>query len=161
MSAVSSRLLLLIGLGTAAAAAVVLAATVWWGDAPRRDVEAPPPSASPRQVVATYLEALDAHDFETAGQLLAPGFREHAEETWFDDVDTVTDVEVGRPFQENPKWSGNPPGVEVMNVPVTFDVQWRWLHNDGSMEEGRTEWGYLLERSGPSAPWRIFDDGSG
>ena len=50
---------------------------------------------------------------------------------------------------------------EVANVPVTFTLDWRLFHGDGSLEEGPTTWGYLLERTSAREPWRIFEQGTG
>ena len=61
---------------------------------------------------------------------------------------------------ERPKWSGHSPSERVANVPVTFDLNWRPFHSDGSMDEGATAWGYLLVRESARAPWRIFDQGT-
>jgi hypothetical protein len=56
---------------------------------------------------------------------------------------------------------GHSPPEEVANVPVTVNLNWRPFHNDGSMDEGATAWGYLLLRETADSPWRIFDQGTG
>lgn len=130
-------------------------------DGPRRIVALPAADASPAEVVRGYVDALDAHDFDTAGRLLTPGQRRQVAQTWFEDVDTITHLEVGEASPEDPEWSGQSPEQQVMRVPVRFTVGWRWLHNDGSVDEGPTTWGYLPVRDDPSDPWRISGEGTG
>lgn len=62
---------------------------------------------------------------------------------------------------EHPEDAGRSAPEEVAYVPVDFDLDWRLFHNDGSMDEGATTWGYLLVRESPDAPWRIFSQGVG
>jgi hypothetical protein len=132
------------------------------GDAgPRRQVALPPAGAAPAAVVRAYVDALDAHDTGTALALWVPAERAGLRETWLSDVDTVTGVRLGRPAHERPAWSGHRADQAVVRVPVRFDLRWRWLHGDGSMPSGRTDWGYLLVRVSPGGPWRIFDQGTG
>ena len=108
-----------------------------------------------------YVEAVDAHDFDTAGQLLTPEARRSFEQTWFEDVDSMTDLHVGDVSPEKSQWSGHKPGEQVVNVSASFNLQWRWLHNDGSMDEGPTTWGYLLVLDSTTGTWRIFSQGTG
>ena len=124
------------------------------------DVAVPPPDATPEQVVTAYIDALSAHDCETAESLMV----ERAKDTvtpWCKDVASLTNVEIHDHFTEPPKASGHSAPDEVANVPVTFDLNWRPFHNDGSMEGGATMWGYLLVRGSSGSPWRIFDQGTG
>ena len=136
-------------------AACILALTGWLIvhlDGPRRDVAVPPTDATPAEVVSAYVDALDAHDFDTARTLLTPPARRNAE-PWFDAVDTLTNLHV---LGAHPRG----PGFRV-DVAVEFDVTWRWLHDDGSMPEGTNPWGFRLERETEGDPWRIFDQGLG
>lgn len=119
-----------------------------------RDVAVPPDEATPREVVEAYTDALDAHDCGTAADLMTDDAG-----SWCEDVAGLGDVWVGRPVRERPIYSGRSSDVEVVRVPVRFDLDWRPLHDDGSMAEGETEWGYLLVRGSPAEPWRIFDQG--
>jgi hypothetical protein len=50
-------------------------------------------------------------------------------------------------------------GQQIVRVGVTFNAEWRWFRNDGSVEEGPTTWGYFLVRDSEDKPWRIFDQG--
>ncbi|MGH3510422.1 MAG: hypothetical protein ACRDPI_09360 [Nocardioidaceae bacterium] len=86
---------------------------------------------------------------------------EDSAKSWCDDVASLTDVKIHHHFPERPKDSGHSVPEEVANVPVSFDLNWRPFHNDGSMEEGAITWGYLLGRDSTHSPWRIFDQGTG
>lgn len=124
------------------------------------DIAVPANNASPEQVVTAYLDALNAHDCDTAEAVMTSDAQDSAK-SWCEDVASLTDVDVRNHLTEHPKYSGHSAPDEVANVPVTFDLNWRPFHNDGSMEEGSTTWGYLLLRDSPSSPWRIFDQGTG
>ncbi|MGH3333851.1 MAG: hypothetical protein ACRDPJ_21370 [Nocardioidaceae bacterium] len=136
-------------------------AAVLLDDEPRRHVAMPATDATPADVVRAYVDALDAHDFDTAGRLLTSESVEQVRDTWFEDVDRITDVQIGTTRAEEPRWTGHDEDEQVMRVPVTFDLRWRLLHNDGSLQEGPTAWGYLLVRGSDAEPWRIFDQGMG
>lgn len=123
-------------------------------------VAIPPSDAAPEQVAAAYLEALNAHDCDTAAALGAVA-GEDTLRSWCEDVAALTEIQIGDSFPELPAWSGNAPGTEVVQVPVAFDLDWRLFHNDGSMDEGPTTWGYLLTRSSEAGPWRIAGQGVG
>lgn len=143
----------LVVVGVAAAVAYVLLP-------PRQTAEVAEPGhgATPEQVVAAYLEALNAHDCDTAAALTTG---QDVARAWCGDVAELGDVEIGDHAVESPAWSGRPAGTEVVRVPVSFELDWRLLHSDGSMDEGPTDWGFLLTRAAPDAPWRIFDQGVG
>lgn len=145
-----------------ALALVTVAAAAFFLLSPRqtRDVAVPASDATPEQVVEVYTEALDSHDCETAEALMTDGAKDGAK-SWCADVARLTDVNIHEHFRERPRWSGHSPGEEVANVPVTFNLKLRLFHNDGSMEEGATTWGYLLVRGSRDVPWRIFDQGVG
>jgi hypothetical protein len=124
------------------------------------DIAVPANNASPEQVVTAYLDALNAHDCDTAEAVMTIDAKDSAK-LWCDKVASLTDVDVRDHFTERPKDSGHSAPEEVANVPVNFDLNWRLFHNDGSMDEGATTWGYLLVRDSPDSPWRIFDQGTG
>lgn len=151
MGLVASVLVLVVG---ATAAFVVLP--------PRQtsDVAVPPPGATPQRVVAAYLKALNAHDCDTAEALTTQSAKDSAM-SWCTDVASLSGVRVRDHFAERPEWSGGSASEQVSDVPVTFDLNWRLFHNDGSMDEGATTWGYLLVRDAADSPWRIFDQGTG
>ena len=123
-------------------------------------ISLPPPDASPEQVVTVYLDALNAHDCDTAEALMTAG-AEGSARAWCDDVASLTDVDVEGHVLERPEYSGHSDPEEVVYVPVTFDLTWRPLHDDGSLAEGPTTWGYLLVRDADGSPWRIFGQGRG
>lgn len=148
---------------TASVLVLAVAATVAYLLLPPRktaDVAVPAPDATPEQVVTAYLDALNAHDCDAAQAVTTGGARDSAK-SWCQDVTGLTDVDVRDHFAERPRWSGHSPSAEVANVPVTFDLDWRPFHSDGSMDEGATTWGYLLVRQSAGSPWRIFDQGTG
>jgi hypothetical protein len=135
----------------ALALAVACGAGAWtWlvvgTNGPRRDVPAPPTSASPADVVRAYVDAVAARDCATARDL----WRSPAGGFWCEDADTMDDLRVTDTFEENPRWSAHRPGQQVMNVSATID-----------MGEGRQPWGYVLVRDTPADPWRILDQGMG
>lgn len=96
-----------------------------------KDVDMPRDDASPTQVVAAYMEALDAHDCDTAMALRTDGSRDVAS-TWCGKVAGMTDARVVGQHSEAPEASGRTAPDEVMNVRVTFDLGWRMFRNDGS-----------------------------
>lgn len=124
------------------------------------DVAVPANDATPEQVVMAYVNALNAHDCDTAEAVWVSDAKVGAK-MWCEDVASLTDVDVGDSSMERPQWSGHSATDEVANVGVTFNLNWRLLHNDGSMPEGTTVWGYLLVRDSPDSPWRIFSEGVG
>lgn len=148
---------------TASMLVLIGAATVAYLLLPPRqtsDVARPALDATPEQVVTAYLDALDAHDCDTAEAMMTESAEDSAT-SWCKDVASLTDVVVGAHFAERPRDSGHSAPEEVANVPVDFNLRWRPFHNDGSMNEGATTWGYLLVRDSPASPWRIFDQGTG
>lgn len=116
--------------------------------------------ATPAQVVTAYLDALNVHDCETAETVMTQEAKASAR-SWCKKVARLTDVVVGDHFAERPTYSGRSDSDEVVYVPVTFNLNWRLFHNDVSMDEGSTTWGYLLVRRSADSPWRIFDQGVG
>jgi hypothetical protein len=128
---------------------------------PRQSAEVAVPSAdaSPEQVVAAYLAALNAHDCDTAAALVVENH--DSARSWCTNVSGLTSIKVGEHAVERPEYSGHSASQEVVAVPVTFDLNWRAFHSDGSMPEGPTTWGYLLVRDSAHPSWRIFDQGVG
>lgn len=151
------------------AAILVVVAIYLMATMPSKDVDMPTTDASPEQVVAAYVEALDSHDCDTAEELTAAS-KSTSAARWCRNVSRLADVRVSDAISEASEFS-DPSGLrsssnqmasrEVMYVPVTFDLRWRIFHFDSSMSEGPTSWGYRLERGSPNDPWRIFDEGNG
>jgi hypothetical protein len=146
--------------GLAPLALVVAIAFSQVDHSPRRLVAMPGTDASPAEVVDAYVSALDAHDYRTAGRLLRADVRSRLEHPWFDKVDRVTHLEIGTVTAERPRWSRQNRRTQVMAVPVTFEVEWRFLHRDRSLPEGHSRWTYRLSRSSDEQPWRICGEGS-
>ena len=152
----------LIGLVASVLVVAVAATAVFLMLPPRQtsEVAVPAPGATPEEVVTAYLRALTAHDCDTAEALTTLGEKDNAV-SWCKDVASLSAVHVRPHSDERPKWSGRSPTEQVSNVPVTFVLDWRRFHDDGSMDEGATTWGYLLVRDSTGSPWRIFDQGVG
>ena len=128
-----------------------VSAGVWLTGRQTAHVALPPDTASPRTVVAAYLRALDAHDCRTAVQLRSPrGDSRQLGRLWCRDVQHLRHVRIEQRAEIQGRMSG---------VAVSFDLAWRPFHDDGSMDEGPTQWGYELLRASRSAPWRITDEG--
>jgi hypothetical protein len=123
-------------------------------------IAVPPRDASPGQVVAAYLAALNAHDCGTAEALMTADAEGRAK-SWCEDVASLKSIDVADHFTEPQKDPSRSASREVANVPVTFNLSWRLFHNDGSMAEGPTMWGYRLVRESADSPWRISDQGTG
>lgn len=119
----------------------------------RADVRVPGSDASPQRVVEAYLRALDAHDCATAEALSASGFEPEAK-GWCEDVSNLSNIEVDAPA---------PGGDDIeTDVPVSFDLDWRPFHDDGSMPRHVRTWDFWMTRvDGPGRAWRIFDQGTG
>ena len=122
------------------------------------EVAVPGRTATPEQVVRAYLRALDAHDCDTATQVVARESRPGTA-SMCGDVAGVPRAEVRRASAEEPVTAGLPAGTQVVEVPVTLDVEWRLLHGAGV--RGPHAWGYVLARTSSDQPWRIVDEGAG
>lgn len=150
-------------IGAGALALLALAAVAAYLLLPPRqtsDVAVPPADATPEQVVRAYLEALNAHDCETA-QAVSTDTAKDGAKSWCEHVDSLTNIDVRKHVPGRSEDSGVPARDQVADVAVSFNLKWRPLHNDGSMDEGPTPWGYLLVRTAADAPWRIFNQGLG
>lgn len=110
-------------------------------------VPLPPPDATPEQVVATSLQALEATDCRTATALLTTG--KHG--SWCGRI-RVTEVTVRSAAPDR----GSPRSDRV-RVPVTFVSH----GGDSSFPDGPHSWAYILERGGPAERWLIADEGLG
>lgn len=136
--------------------ALVVGGVLAWTLLPPRqqaDVPMPADDAAPEQVVAAYLQALDAHDCDTARALTTDRLRSSAS-SWCEDLAGLSEVDVraSAPVRADALGAG---------VDVTFDLDWRLFHDDGSMPEGPTTWGYGLVRADADAPWRLDVEGTG
>lgn len=151
-----------VGLFSAGAAIAVggIAASDVLGTRQSRDVAVPGADAPPGQVVAAFIDALNAHDCETAAELATSEHRSSAT-SWCSDVDRLRDVRIHDPRREQPEWVGRGAEEHVEAVQVEFDLDWRWFRSDGSMPEGPTTWGYVLVRDSDTDPWRILGQGVG
>lgn len=120
-------------------------------------VAAPRDDASPQDVVRAFVADVNAHDERAAKRLLTPGLRS-AYSDGADDLDNVvsmTDLVVTPPTVDG---DGRPLTADslTVHVPVSFILRQQQVV---SMEDGPTDWGYLLVRERVGAPWRIYDQG--
>ncbi len=90
--------------------------------------------------MTAYLGALNAHDCDTAQAVVTADAKDSAK-LWCENVASLTDTDVRDHFTERPKDSQHAAPDEVADVPVTFDLNWRLFHNDGTIEEGGTSLG--------------------
>lgn len=108
------------------------------------DVLSPPADATAEEVVRAYLEAIDAHDCDTAQDLTAPSFAAVTESMCHDAASlTTTELQT----------------VGTGAVHASFDIDRRLFAEDVSVPEDGWGWTYYLTR-GPEG-WRVSDAGNG
>lgn len=116
------------------------------------DVSVPAASATPEAVVRAYVSALDAKDIAAAGKMLTSRHAEdvaRATDSWFTNVRSLRALSV-TPARTDPDHPGK------VRVDVQLDLQMR---SEISMSNGRTTWGYFLERDHADGRWLIADEG--
>lgn len=136
--------------------ALLIGGAAAWALVPPRqtaDIAMPADDASPEEVVTAYLEAVAAHDCETAVDLYHRELRCPA-------LRSLRILEVRDPFVEEPEWSGRTDAEEVVSVPTRIDLEWRPFA-DMTTQDGPQPWSYLLARPSDGGPWRIVDSGNG
>ncbi len=130
------------GLRRWVAAAVVIAglvsAFVLWS-VPRDQVAVPGPEATPEQVVAAYLAAVNVRDFDTANAIEG---RPGQDLAWFSRPMQSRGVKIEKTVKEGSRWH------------VLFQADFEG--GDGTVQDGL--WGYYLERDG-DGQWQIVDAG--
>ncbi|MEO6996783.1 MAG: hypothetical protein ABI112_01740 [Terracoccus sp.] len=114
-------------------------------------VPLPSALASPQDVVRAYSAAVHAGDCETAGALVTA-----SHQSWCGSVD-ITALKVTRTTQEPKATATGSDGPLIERVWVDLTSQ----GGDVSFPDGDHEWSYLLDRTGPQGPWRIYDQGMG
>jgi len=142
----------------ATATLAVATAVVVLAPLPGTPVARPADDAAPEDVVHAYTAALAAHDCDTVRALRAPSAHPSP---WCEALSSLTDVSVGAPLPQDARGAGLPATADVVQVPVTFTVDWRPFRDDGSLDEGPTTWGYVLVRETARDPWRVADEGVG
>ena len=110
-------------------------------------VPMPAASASPVEVVRSYLDALNKHDCSTAVALWTT---RETPSSWCDDVSEITAEVVGTSKEGNP--------ATQRDVSVQINVRWRPFHDDGTLPSN-FGWTFLMKRL-PTG-WRIYDSGQG
>lgn len=129
--------------------ALVAGFLAWFGAPfPTRDVALPPDDATPEEVVAVYLDALDAHDCDTANALWA---QPDGARAWCPALKGIEDVDIDAAESERQ-------GKRTrMHVFVEWDLTWRpFASVSGDAEDF---WGFYLARESDADPWRIVDQG--
>ena len=115
----------------------------------RRDVAMPPVSAIPQQVVATYVEALDAHDCDAAEELWLSDKADP--EMWCSEVSRARIVGASDASHESER---------RIDVSLTLNVRWRPFQKDGTISGDPFSWTYILTQDRRGA-WKIVDNGQG
>ena len=118
-----------------------------------------PADASPHQVVATYTEAINAHDVAAGEKLSTSRFAEEQERVvgLLNGDAKLSAVEIDEPRPEPDYESTDGKRYrEVVHVPVSFTLS---QSDDASMPNGPVVWGYTLVRDDVHQPWRINSDG--
>lgn len=124
---------------------------------PERSVELPPVAAGPEAVVRAYVDALDARDVNAARALLTAAHAasvEEAEDSWFTNVDSITNLEITAPVRVEPSRTF----PQHAAVYVEFDLS---QEQEISLEDGRLTWGYFLTRTSDGERWLIDNEGVG
>lgn len=117
--------------------------------------------ASPRVVVAEFLAAL-ARDDDAARALATPLFVERADGSvagWFDNVEDITDVQIGRTRLHDPDaglLGSAQRHAEVRLVSASYTLDQKV---EASQYDGPTITSFVLVRDDASEPWRIDDAG--
>jgi hypothetical protein len=141
MAARASKRWLCLLLAAYLAAAVALGVVEAWQYWPGREkyvVAVPPPSASPRQVVLTYLWALDAHDRATAYAVSTPAFRSTVA-LWLSRTASITRIWIGKV-----RYYPESPASARYEVPVGFWYESHWWDQDETFPNGQQGWGFQL-----------------
>ncbi|MEY2469107.1 MAG: hypothetical protein QOF21_1805 [Actinomycetota bacterium] len=112
--------------------------------------------ASPHEVVAAWITALNDHDTAAARKLLSADEARNVEsqvDSWLRNVKRIDNVKfVGDREPSNPTYES------FVEVSVTFDLE---QIKESSMMNGDTVWGYQLGRHSPDEPWLIVGQGAG
>jgi len=116
----------------------------------RASVPAPPDDATPEQVVRAYADAVHAGDCATAEALVAD-----RSQSWCGDTDITALTVTGKTQESKTTESGDGPVIQRVWVNLTP------RGGDASLQDGELMWSYLLDRTGPNAAWRIYDQGMG
>jgi len=127
--------------------------------APTRDVPMPAASAEPQVVVRSYLDALDAHDLDTARALLTPEHRAQVERTsgnWFANLRSLRDVRLQPAEDDREGYGVGSRYPYAVRVPASFDLR---LFFDQPAGDGPMTWTFVLVRASVDDPWRIRDEG--
>ena len=129
-------------------AVVVVSAAALLPPRQTADVSVPPADATPEQVVRAYLEAVSAHDCETASALSAGGgTADHL-------CSATRSLEI---IEVVPAPQLSDPTTAAVNT--DFEVAWRPFAEGGDVPEDGWGWTYYLAL-GPEG-WRIVDAGAG
>ena len=97
-----------------------------------------------------YADAVHAGDCATAEALVAD-----RSQSWCGDTDITALTVTGKTQESKTTESGDGPVIQRVWVNLTP------RGGDASLQDGELMWSYLLDRTGPNAAWRIYDQGMG
>ena len=118
----------------------------WLWARPHEQVALPGPEATPAEVVEAYVAALNARDFDTSNALVDGGGLPTYSR--LDRAPTYADLRIVEVIGGE--------GREEAHVRVTFVYDG---NGDVSLDDGPTDWGYVLRRATPYEQWRVVDSG--
>lgn len=110
----------------------------------------PPDDATPEQIVQAYAKAVHTGDCGAAMALV-----EDRQESWCGNTDILALKVTDRTQERRQTEAGDGPMIERVWVRMSG------RNGDASLPEGDYMWSYLLDRTGPNAAWRIYDQGMG
>jgi hypothetical protein len=113
-------------------------------------VAMPSKTASPKQVVATYIHALNEHDCDTAAALWVPSAAAEGRQ-WCTTVEHVTATDL----QE----LSVPLGPQLTTISARISVDKRMLSNDDTLPANPFGWSFTLSHGVQG--WRIASNGQG
>lgn len=137
-----------------------LAATAWAVHAPlhrAHRVPVPAATASAQTVLATEIEAMNAHDMATVCALTEPGSHA-ADGCGKDQTISVRVLHMGSPTAVDQQVA---PGIDPTTVDIGVSLDWRLRSPDTGVDDGVDVQFFDLARTGPQKAWRITGVGTG
>lgn len=121
-------------------------------------------SASPEEVVHSFIEAIDAGD-EEVGRMLVADDRWSRLQPWFRSSLTgrhpqISDLVIRDVTAFTSSMPAAGTAAEGYRQGVSVGVTFTLTNADESMHDGPTTWGYVLGRNSDDDGWRIIDNGT-
>lgn len=120
-------------------------------------VPVPAATASAQTVLATEIEAMNAHDMATVCALTGPG-SQAADGCAKDQTISVRLIHMGSPTAVDQQVA---PGIDPTTVVVGVSLDWRLRSRDDGSQDGVNVRFFDLARTGPQKGWRITGVGTG